>query len=168
MMDKGLATNLKIKSIVVKYPDDIRKQLNRLDWVEQQEFMEDITNPRQQLICDYALSRKETTLILFRKIEHGNYLYDQLLQAGTKRVFYIDGTVKGEDRERIRLQMEEEGYKPTVLRFGNIKVEIDGDEKVPLTNGKYKMAKDITCDDDVDDEWIYKYKKRQDSATTRK
>ncbi len=70
--------------------------------------MEDVTNPRQKLICDYAMTRKENTLILFRKIEHGTWIYEKLLQEGRKKIFYVDGKVSGDDREKIRLQMENE------------------------------------------------------------
>jgi superfamily II DNA or RNA helicase len=117
MMDKGLATVLKIKSVVIKYPDDIEKKLNKLDWIEQQEFMEDVSNPRQKMICDFAMNQKENTLILFRKIEHGTWIYEKLLQEGKKKIFYIDGSIKGTEREQIRLQMENEKGAILVASF---------------------------------------------------
>ncbi len=118
LMDRGILTPLKIKNIRIKYPDNITKDLNGLEWDDQQNFIESEENPRQLLICDLAKTLPDNTLILFRKIDHGNFIYDYLLANTSKKVEYIDGQVNAEDREKIRKDMENKSGMILVASFG--------------------------------------------------
>jgi len=75
-------------------------------------------------------------------------------------IFFYNGAVDAETREYIRQKLEiiETKHENINLFFGNIKITIREDCEVPLTDGTFKLAKDITEDDDVLDSWIEEYK----------
>jgi hypothetical protein len=49
----------------------------------------------------------------------------------------------------------------TILNFGNYELEFKSHTKIPLNGGGWKLACDITADDDIDDEFIDRYKKNK-------
>ncbi|MEG7677045.1 hypothetical protein U2060_15000, partial [Listeria monocytogenes] len=72
------------------------------------------------------------------------------------------GEISGRKREVIKKEMEitkiEVEY--TILNFGDYEIEFKSDFKVLLSNGTYKLAKDIDNDDDISDKFIEKYKNK--------
>ena len=115
LIDGGHASDLKIKAIVLRYPEDVRKEFNKkvIDTktgkARKRTYMEEIDfinsyKKRTTFIKNLALSLKGNKLIFFRMREHGLDLYKAF--DNSTNVFYIDGTVK--DREAIRKAMEEE------------------------------------------------------------
>jgi len=118
LMEKNEVAQFKVNSIILEYPRNITKIVEKLEWAKQQDFLETNENPRQNLIIELAKSLKENTLILFRKRTHGNYLYEKLVQDTTKEILYIDGTVKKEEREQIRQGMEHKKGVILVASYG--------------------------------------------------
>ena len=47
----------------------------------------------------------------------------------------------------------------TILNFGEYEVEVKSDYQILISDGSYKSAKDITTDDDIDDDFIKKLRK---------
>jgi superfamily II DNA or RNA helicase len=114
LQDQGKVSKIKIQAIKLSFPDSISEQVNRLDYFKQQEFLESEQNPLQHYIIELANALSGVTLILFRSINHGAYLYDMLLQSSVKeKVIYIDGTVNGEDR--IKHVNETESHSEDVI-----------------------------------------------------
>jgi superfamily II DNA or RNA helicase len=118
LIDRGLLAGVHIKVVKLKYPDEISGQLNKLDWNLQQDFVENVENPRQKVIVDLAISLKENCLILFRKIEHGTFIYEELLKNCKKEIYYVDGGVKSLDRNDIRRIVETKKDSIIVASFG--------------------------------------------------
>ena len=103
----------------------------------------------------------KNTLVLFHSIEYGQKILNKLRsEISGKDFFYIDGEVRNKEREEIKKFMEEtkEKVEYTVLNFGDYEIEIESNFKILLTNGKYKLAKDIDINDDIDDKFIEKLK----------
>lgn len=118
MIDRGYASKLTIKCIVLKYPKEVIQEYwdtrlgkdvvrdavelynNEIDFLIQHEG-------RNKFIKNLALSLEGNKLIFFRRRQHGNTIYD-MLKEQPNPVFFIDQTVSGEDREKIRNQMEAE------------------------------------------------------------
>jgi len=125
LMERGILSKLKIRTIKIEYPYNVSNEIGRLEWDSQQEFIESEENPRQQLIWELANSLKHNTLILFRKITHGTYIYEQLLGNTGKKVHYIDGKVKVDDREDIRKTMENNDGHILVASYGTLSTGID-------------------------------------------
>ena len=108
LIDQKHLSNFKIKSIVLSYPDDIRKTISKVsDYQSEIDFI--VTNQhRNKFICNLALSLKGNTLLLFQFVEkHGKVLYD-MLSNSDRNVYYVSGEVEGEDREKIRKAIETE------------------------------------------------------------
>ena len=102
------------------------------------------------------------TLILFHTIEHGQKILEKLKsEVSDKEFFYIDGSISGRNREIIKKQMEvtKKNVEYTILNFGDYEIEFKSDFLILLNNGKYKLANDITCDDDINDDFIRKLRK---------
>lgn len=115
LIDQGHATEIKIKCIVMRYPEEIRKEFHKGEKVTgstkkkyktYQEEIDFIVNyePRNKFIKNLTLSLEGNKLVFFRLQDHGNLLFAQF--DGATNVFYIDGTIK--DRESIRKAIEDE------------------------------------------------------------
>lgn len=103
----GNITNLKIKSIMIDYPDDIKKIVCKYKYQEEIAWL--ITNKkRNKFLAGLALSCKGNTLILVSQVEkHAKPLID-LIESNIKddrKVFGIFGSASVED---IKKQIAEE------------------------------------------------------------
>jgi hypothetical protein len=101
--------------------------------------------------------------LLFHTIENGQRIFNRLKSdIQDKEFFYIDGEVSGRKREEIKKQMEitKKQVEYTILNFGDFEIEVKSDFQILLSNGKYKIAKEITKDDDIDDNFINKIRKQ--------
>ena len=117
LIDDGFASAFKIKAIVLRYPDEVRKEFNKKikdaktgelrkrSYFEEIEFINQYKK-RTTFIRNLALSLEGNKLIFFRMKEHGKEIYDSFDHEKTN-VFYIDGDIK-KDRERIRKAIEDE------------------------------------------------------------
>jgi len=94
---------LKIKGIILKYPDDICKAFKKVEYEDEIGWI--TTNKsRDKFIRNLSNSCVGTTLILFRFKEHGRNLYNIIkLSNPERKVFFIDGDIKPSEREQIRI-----------------------------------------------------------------
>lgn len=125
LIDEGHAADIKIKCIVLRYPEDVRKEFHKPIYDKKQQrnrkrtyheeidFLVDYTK-RTEFIKNLALSLEGNKLVFFRLTDHGKVLYDSLKDHSN--VFYIDGSVK--DREIIRKAIEEEENAILVASLG--------------------------------------------------
>lgn len=100
---KGSLADLKINSLVLKYPDDLKKSLGKIDYHQELDFL--VTNDkRNKFLKNLALNTKGNTLVLFQFVEkHGAVLYKMIKEsAGDRPVYFIHGGVSVDERENIR------------------------------------------------------------------
>lgn len=127
LMDSGHATKLKIKCIVLKYPENVCKEFHKgvFDPISKttrkktyQEEVDFLLNyeARNNFIKNLTLSLDGNKLVFFRIKEHGDKLYSSLSEH--TNTFYIDGDVKGSVREDIRKAIEEEENATLVASLG--------------------------------------------------
>jgi superfamily II DNA or RNA helicase len=125
LIDQGHASDIKIKCIVLEYPDEVIKEFHKpiFDPVEQKnrkktyaEEVEFLINyqKRTKFIKNLALSLKGNKLLFFRLVNHGKILHEALKDQSN--AFYIDGGVK--DREAIRKAMEDEENAILIASLG--------------------------------------------------
>lgn len=131
LMDQGFVSKLKIRCIVLKYPEDVCKENKRKKdeitrtivpskrsakyYSSEIDFI--LQNPkRMNYIKNLALKLKGNKLIFFRYVDHGNEIVRVLTEASSDNIFYIDGGVK--DREKIRKAIEEEENAILVASLG--------------------------------------------------
>jgi len=109
LMEQKHLADLQIKVLLLKYPDDTRKQNKGNDYPAEMDFI--VRNAaRNKFIKNLSLSLTGNVLLLFQYVEkHGKELYAMINDAAKERkVFFIHGGVDGDEREDIRKLVESE------------------------------------------------------------
>jgi superfamily II DNA or RNA helicase len=117
-------SNFRIKAILLQYPPTVRQILSNADYQTEMDWLVKCEQ-RNTFIKNLALSLKGNTLLLFQYVEkHGKILYDDLAKTGRK-VFYVAGSVDGEDREAIRKLVESEDNCIIVASYGTFSTGVN-------------------------------------------
>lgn len=109
LMEKKEISELKIDMIHLKYSPEEVKEVNKLTYHEEIEWL--FTNQkRNQFIIDLSRNLKGNTLILFSYVKkHGIPLYEMLkANLQNRPVYLVCGKIEAEDREEIRKIVEKE------------------------------------------------------------
>lgn len=109
LMEIGFAAKLKIKALVLKYPEEMCKQVSKMSYQEEIDFIcsSDIRN---KFIKNLAASLEGNTLILFDYVEkHGRVIERYLREhIKNKNIYWISGATDVEEREEIRKMVDSE------------------------------------------------------------
>lgn len=127
LIDAGHASDIKIKCIVLKYPEEVAKEFHRSQAAKKainsktnlyHEEIDFLVNyqPRNDFIKNLTMSLKGNKLVFFRLTDHGEIIYNSL--SDNENVFYIDGSVDGSEREDIRQAIETESNAILVASLG--------------------------------------------------
>ena len=124
LIDNKHLSNFRIKAILLQYPDTVRHILSNADYQTEMDWLVKCAS-RNTFIKNLALSLKGNTLLLFQYVEkHGKVLYDDLSKTGRK-VFYVAGSVDGQDREEIRKLVESEDNCIIVASYGTFSTGVN-------------------------------------------
>jgi superfamily II DNA or RNA helicase len=117
LMDTNRVVNLDIKCLIMKHSEEICKLMNKAAYQDEVDYLVSCES-RNKFIVNLSLTQKGTTLVLFNYVEkHGKVLYKMAQEkANGKTIFYISGEISVDERERIRLAMNEE---QDVVLFGS-------------------------------------------------
>ena len=123
LMEDGYVAKLKIKCIVLKYPDEVKKQFHTSVNKKKKTYQEEIdylvnNDKRNKFIKNLALSLTGNKLVFFRIVDHGKILNDLISTESNNNVFYIDGKVSAIDREAIRKAIEVESNATLIASLG--------------------------------------------------
>lgn len=119
LMEQGHVTKLKIKCIILKYPEEVAKIVHEKGRTYQDEVNTLINLPqRNNFIKNLVLSLKGNKLLFFRMIDHGKILNNLISSSGGDNVYYIDGGVDGNTREAIRHAIEDEENAIIIASLG--------------------------------------------------
>lgn len=84
LIDRGLATPVCIKAVMLNYSKNLCNQFRQLpDYQKQLKFIKDY-EPREQVIIKIATAMREkgkNTLVLFQHTEHGKQIYSDIVKA---------------------------------------------------------------------------------------
>lgn len=109
LMDKGQLADLRIKCLVLKYPEEHCAYMKKADYRTEVQYI--VNNPeRNKFLVNLALSLEGNTMLMFNFVDHGKLLYDMLnnkVKDGRK-VFLIHGKTDVEEREQIRTILSNE------------------------------------------------------------
>lgn len=167
---KGIITPMDIRVVVMNHNDNefnerlklIRKFGDGKSAFDFEKAYIHQSDKRLEFIKKIVDKCSNNTLLLFHTIENGQKIFNKLSsEIEDKEFFYIDGEISGRKREEIKKQMEitKKNVEYTILNFGNFQIDVKSDTQILLSNGKYKLAKDINKDDDIDDIFLEKIKK---------
>ena len=111
LMDRGQVTELKIKALLLEYPEEVRKTFKGLKYQDEVKFI--VSNDtRNKFIANLTKACKGNTLILFNFVEsHGVVIYDLVkskLDGTGRKVHFVHGGTDVDSREEIRLMVETE------------------------------------------------------------
>lgn len=126
LQDEGKLAGLKITALLLKYPEEVRKACNKMDYQAEVDFI--VRNERRnKFIRNLALNATGNTLVLFQFVEkHGAILYDMIkAKAGDRKVFFVHGDTEVADREEIRHILAEEKDAIVVASFGTFSTGIN-------------------------------------------
>lgn len=111
LMETGVLSNLKIEAKIIDYSkkdrrfakEHLKEYKDEINWLVQ-------NKKRNELIIDLAFKEPRNTLVLFNFVEgHGKVLFDMATkkaQETNKKVFFIHGGIKAEEREYYRKVVE--------------------------------------------------------------
>jgi hypothetical protein len=126
LIEQKYLADLKIKLLLLKYDDSVRKQTKGLDYQQEMDFIVKHLG-RNKFIKNLTLSLKGNILLLFQYVEkHGKELYN-LIQSSApdRKVFFIHGGVDGEEREDIRKLVETESNAIIIASSGTFSTGIN-------------------------------------------
>jgi superfamily II DNA or RNA helicase len=126
LMEEGRLAKLKVKVIVLRHPEEVRKAWWRKDKDGNGKTYDDeVTyliglNGRNRFLTKLSLSLKGNTLVMFRRVaEHGLVMLPMFREkAKDRKVHYIAGDVDVKDREAIRKVLETEDDSVLLASLG--------------------------------------------------
>lgn len=126
LIENKTLADFRIKCLVLKYPDNVRKDLAKSTYQNEIQFLIASTQ-RNNFIKNLALGRTGNTLLLFQMVEkHGRILYDIInSEAKDRKVFFVHGGVDAETREDIRAITEKENDAIIVASYGTFSTGIN-------------------------------------------
>ena len=126
LQEQGKLSQLKIKAILLKHEESVRKQCNKMDYQEELDFI--VTNyKRNKFLRNLAINTVGNTLVLFQFVEkHGSVLYEMIKEkAGDRPVYFIHGGTDVDDRESIRKVLSDQDNAIVVASFGTTSTGIN-------------------------------------------
>lgn len=127
LMDENKLANIKIKCIVLKYDESIRKLNKGMEYQKEMDYI--VSNEkRNKFIRNLALSCTGNTILLFQYVEkHGKILHQYIKEkAGDDRkIFFVHGGTDVTDRESIRHITEQESDAIIVASYGTFSTGIN-------------------------------------------
>lgn len=106
LIERGLATPTHIQPIFLTYSSATVKMLHKATWQEESKFFR-YHQGRISFLARFGikLSSKGNTIILIKNVDLQKAIYEEIKKTH-ENVFLISGSVKAEERERIRKSMD--------------------------------------------------------------
>lgn len=127
LMDQNFLSELSIRCLVLKHPEDKCKEVKalaphedkRARYQKEMEYL--ITSEaRNKFIRNLALGLEGNTLILFNYIEHGKLLHEMItekIETGRK-TYIVYGKTDADEREEVRKLLEQENGSIVIASSG--------------------------------------------------
>lgn len=126
LMEQKHVSELKIKAIVLKHREEIRKLMKGKTYQEEMDYL--VTcEARNKFIKNLTFSLDGHTLILFQYVDkHGKPLYNKLKEASNGiPIFFVHGGVEGEERDKIRHIVKGEQSSIILASYGTFSTGIN-------------------------------------------
>lgn len=170
LIDKGHITPVEIKILKMNYaPKEIREAFfkasrstdsQRMYKLERDYIIEN--KERLDFVTDVISRTNKNSLVLFHRTSYGKSLFNMLRNKNKGRtIYYVDGSTSVDIREEYKRRMENNvnEVEYCIFKFNDYQVAIPENDMVLLTNGEYIEAKSISINDEIDDNFLKKYKK---------
>ena len=120
LMDADTLAPLEIQMLMLKWPEEFRKNLGKIDYHTEIDHIVR-SEARNKLITNLSLDLDGNTLVLFQFVDkHGKVLYDLIKNKAHERrkIFYVSGETETSDREAIRKIVESQKNAIIVASLG--------------------------------------------------
>jgi superfamily II DNA or RNA helicase len=102
LMQKGTLSKLKIKVLLLKYKDEVKRLNYKLPYHDEMSLLQE-RRERLKLITKTTAKINKNVLILFKNLAYGEAIYEELLKMNLgRKVHYVAGSTKSEIREQVR------------------------------------------------------------------
>ena len=125
MDDKQLA-DLKIVCMLLKYTDEERKLVSKMNYQEEMDFLV-AHEKRNKTISNLTAAQKGNTLVLYQYVEkHGEVLYNMMKNDHTNRtIYFVHGGTETDQREQIRVLTEKSDNTIIIASYGTFSTGIN-------------------------------------------
>tara|TARA_R100001129_G_scaffold70825_1_gene48209 strand:+ start:119 stop:1615 length:1497 start_codon:yes stop_codon:yes gene_type:complete len=127
LIEADTLSDVSIDVLHLQYADAEKKAFGKRTYQEEISYI--VQHPaRNKFIRNLTLAQEGNTLVLFNLVEtHGKPLYKDIKQKAGKnrKVFYVSGEIKAEDREAIREATEKEKNAIIVASMGTFSTGIN-------------------------------------------
>jgi len=127
LMDSKRVVDLNIQCLILKYPEETRKIMKDCKYQEEIDFI--IGNEsRNKFISNLALKQNGNTLVLFQFVaKQGKILHKMIVDRAEdgRKIFYVSGEISTEDREAIRIGMNDESNAILCASFSTFSTGIN-------------------------------------------
>ena len=120
LIDKKKLSPFSINCLILKYPDETRKQVKGMDYREEIKFLVG-NKSRNRYIKNLVLGLNGNSLLLFQLVEnHGKVLFDLIKQEvkDDRHIFFVFGGTAADTREQVRSIVEGENNAIIVASYG--------------------------------------------------
>ena len=126
LMEDNVLSNLLIKSIVLNYPDEIKKNVSKFSYQEEINYLVE-NQARNNFIRNLTLSLEGNTLLLFQYVDkHGKMLYNLIKEKDPSReIYFVHGGIDSKEREHIRNVVDKSNNSIIVASFGTFSTGIN-------------------------------------------
>lgn len=125
LIEQKHLAEFKIKAIVLNHTAEDRDNAKKYTYQEEMDFLLGY-DKRNKFLMNLVISLKGNTLVLFKNIDHGMALERCIsAKANGRKVFYVDGDVKGDVRNDFRAQVETETDAIIVASLGTFSTGIN-------------------------------------------
>mgnify|MGYP002697941327 CR=1 FL=1 len=127
LQDEKTLSDLKINILLLKYPEQLRKDWGKKDYQAELDFIVR-HDGRNNLISNLALDLDGNTLVLFQFVDkHGKKLYDLIKSKAheKRKIFFVSGDTDTSDREAIRKIVETQKNAIIVASLGTFSTGIN-------------------------------------------
>lgn len=108
LMESGDVASLKIKALVLNYPEERRKEVKKMTYQNEILFLINDAS-RNKFLRNLIGSLEGNTLVFFNRIEHGKIVHDLVKNHYPKKnVYWVSGSTDVEQREYVRKIIEEQ------------------------------------------------------------
>lgn len=125
LIEDGHLSKFGIKAIVLKYPDEIKKENKGKSYQEEIDWIVRNTS-RNNFIKNLAWNLKGNTLVLFQFVDkHGKELYELLKTSEEHNVYFVHGGVNTDEREAIRHEVRGSRGNIIIASYGTFSTGIN-------------------------------------------
>lgn len=126
LQDNDTLAPLDISVLLMNYSEEIRKNFGKRTYQEEIDWIVN-NEDRNRFIRNLALNEDGNTLVLFRLVDHGKVLFNDIREKASdgRKVFFVSGDTATSDREAIRKIVEKQKNAIIVASLGTFSTGIN-------------------------------------------